>query len=49
MSACRESGQLIKFGKLAVSFTLGAHYYAENPAGAHWGMRFVVTFLFPTK
>jgi hypothetical protein len=36
-------------GKQPISLTLGGRYYAENPAGAHWGMRFVVTFLFPTK
>jgi hypothetical protein len=41
-------GQIIKIGKLPVQFTLGGRYYAEKPTnGPDWGMRFVVTFLFP--
>jgi len=40
--------QLVKFGKLPVQFTLGGRYYAERPMGGpDWGLRFVVTFLFP--
>lgn len=40
--------QLFKLGKLPVQLTLGARYYAEKPAnGPAWGLRFVVTFLFP--
>ena len=41
--------QLTKLGKLPVQFTLGAKVYAEGPSGnADWGIRFVVTPLFPT-
>jgi hypothetical protein len=41
-------GQIVKFGKLPVQFTIGGRYYAEKPAGGpDWGLRFVVTFLFP--
>ena len=40
--------QLMKFGSLPVQFTLGGKYYAEKPAGGpDWGLRFVVTLLFP--
>lgn len=40
--------QLLKLGKQPVQFSLGAKYYAEKPAGGpDWGLRFVVTFLFP--
>jgi hypothetical protein len=40
--------QPIKVGKLPVQFTLGGRYYAERPIGGpDWGLRFVVTFLFP--
>ncbi|HXJ59239.1 MAG TPA: hypothetical protein VNU68_21480 [Verrucomicrobiae bacterium] len=40
--------QLVKIGKLPVSFTLGARYYAEAPKdGPEWGLRFAVTLLFP--
>jgi hypothetical protein len=40
--------QLVKLGKLPVQFTLGGRYYAERPMGGpDWGLRFVVTFLFP--
>jgi hypothetical protein len=41
--------QLVKIGKLPVSFTLGGKIYADGPSGApDWGIRFVVTPLFPT-
>lgn len=41
--------QLVKLGKMPVQFGLGAKYYAEGPrGGADWGLRFVVTPLFPT-
>jgi hypothetical protein len=41
--------QLIKVGKLPVSLALGFKYYAEAPSpGPDWGLRFVVTPLFPT-
>jgi len=40
--------QLVKFGGQPVQFTLGARYYAESPEnGPEWGIRFVVTVLFP--
>jgi hypothetical protein len=41
--------QLLKIGKLPVQFTVGGRYYAEGPSGApEWGLRAVITFLFPT-
>lgn len=41
--------QLVKIGKLPVQFAVGGKYYAEGPSGApEWGLRFVVTPLFPT-
>ena len=41
--------QLVKIGKLPVQLTVGGRYYAEGPSGApEWGLRFVVTPLFPT-
>jgi hypothetical protein len=41
--------QLIKIGKQPVQLGLGAKVYAEGPSGApEWGVRFVVTPLFPT-
>jgi hypothetical protein len=41
--------QLMKLGKMPVQFALGAKYYAGGPSGApDWGIRFVVTPLFPT-
>jgi len=40
--------QLLKIGKLPIQFALGGKYYAEKPEGGpHWGLRFVVTLLFP--
>jgi hypothetical protein len=41
--------QLVRIGKLPVQFTVGGRYYAEGPSGApQWGLRFVITPLFPT-
>ncbi len=41
--------QLVKFGKTPVSLGLGLKYYAEAPSGGpDWGVRFIVTPLFPT-
>jgi len=41
--------QLTKIGKLPVQFTIGGKVYTEGPSGApEWGIRFVVTPLFPT-
>jgi hypothetical protein len=40
--------QLLKIGKQPIQFTVGGRYYAEGPEGGpDWGLRFVVTFLFP--
>ena len=40
--------QLLKLGKQPISLQLGWRYYAEKPdGGPDWGLRFVVTFLFP--
>jgi hypothetical protein len=41
--------KLTKLGETPVSFTVGARYWADAPdAGPHgWGVRFVVTLLFP--
>ena len=42
------ASQLVKFGKQPVSFGLGYRDYVEAPdGGPDWGLRFVVTFLFP--
>ncbi len=39
---------IFKFGEQPVSLALGGRYYVERPAQSpHWGLRFVVTFLFP--
>jgi hypothetical protein len=41
--------QLLRIGKLPVSFAVGGRYYVDGPGGApEWGLRFVVTPLFPT-
>ena len=43
-----QVSQLLKLGSQPVQFTLGARYYAEKPEGGpDWGLRFVVTLLFP--
>lgn len=40
--------QLLKIGGMPVQFTVGGRAYAERPdGGPDWGLRFVVTFLFP--
>ncbi len=42
--------QLVRVGKQPVSFGLGGRYYLATPDfGPHWGMRFVVTLLYPKK
>jgi hypothetical protein len=44
-----QVSQLTKIGTMPIQFTLGAKVYAEGPTGApEWGIRFVVTPLFPT-
>ncbi len=41
--------KVAKMGGQTVSFAGGARYYMESPAGGpEWGLRFVVTLLFPT-
>jgi hypothetical protein len=40
--------QLLRIGKEPVSIAFGGRYYAEGPSGApEWGLRLVVTLLFP--
>jgi len=41
--------QLVRIGKLPMSFAVGGRYYVEGPSGApEWGLRAVITLLFPT-
>ena len=41
--------QLVRIGKLPVSFAVGGRVYADGPIGApEWGLRFVVTLVLPT-
>src|SRR5688572_7424664 len=40
--------QLVKIGKMPVSFQLGGRYYADKPdEGPDWGLRFAITLVFP--
>ena len=40
--------QLVKLGRAPLQLSLGYRNYVEKPAGGpDWGLRFVVTFLFP--
>lgn len=40
--------QLVKIGKMPVSFQFGGRYYADKPAGGpDWGLRFTITLVFP--
>ena len=40
--------KVTKIGNQMVSFAGGARYYLESPAGGpDWGLRFVVTLLYP--
>jgi hypothetical protein len=40
--------QLVKIGGVPLSFGLAGRYYAETPSpGPDWGLRVIVTFLFP--
>ena len=42
--------QLVKIGKQPIAFQAGYRYYAQRPIyGPDWGLRFTITFLFPTK
>jgi hypothetical protein len=43
-----EVSQLVRVGKMPVSFQLGYRYYAEKPDnGPDWGLRFSVTLVLP--
>jgi len=42
------ASQVLKIGELPISFGLGYRNYLEAPdGGPDWGLRFIVTFLFP--
>lgn len=42
------ASQLLKIGPQPIQFTLGGRAYADHPRGGpDWGLRFVVTLLFP--
>jgi len=42
--------QLLRIGKQPVQFNVGYRYYVDRPTGdANWGLRFIVTLLFPKK
>jgi hypothetical protein len=43
-----QVSQLLKLGRQPVQFTLGGRYFPEKPQGGpDWGLRFMVTLLFP--
>jgi hypothetical protein len=40
--------QLVRIGKMPVSFQFGGRYYADKPSGGpDWGLRFTMTLVFP--
>jgi hypothetical protein len=42
--------QMFKIGNQPMTVSLGGRYYADGPSGGpDWGLRFVVTLLFPKK
>jgi hypothetical protein len=44
-----QVSQLLKLMGRPIQFTVGGRYYADAPRGGpDWGLRFVVTLLFPT-
>jgi hypothetical protein len=44
-----QVSQLLKLMDRPIQFTVGGRYYADAPGGGpDWGLRFVVTLLFPT-
>ena len=44
------ASQVVKVGGHPMSFSVGGRYYANGPEGGpEWGLRTVVTFLFPEK
>src|SRR6059036_4275175 len=41
--------QILKIGKQPISIGVGGRYYADSPRyGPDWGLRFIVTLLYPT-
>lgn len=43
-------GQIHRIGKQQVNFQLGGRYFVSRPAGGpEWGLRLLVTFLFPVE
>jgi len=44
-----QVSQILKIGKQPISIGVGGRYYADSPRyGPNWGLRFIVTLLYPT-
>src|SRR6266699_2490230 len=44
-----QVSQILKIGKQPISIGVGGRYYADSPRyGPDWGVRFIVTLLYPT-
>ena len=44
-----QISQILKIGKQPISIGVGGRYYADSPRyGPDWGLRFIVTLLYPT-
>jgi len=44
-----QISQILKIGKQPISIGVGGRYYADSPrCGPDWGLRFIVTLLYPT-
>jgi hypothetical protein len=44
-----QISQILKIGKQPISIGIGGRYYADSPRyGPDWGLRFIVTLLYPT-
>src|SRR6059036_847467 len=44
-----QISQILKIGKQPISIGVGGRYYADSPRyGPDWGVRFIVTLLYPT-
>src|SRR5438067_10567060 len=44
-----QLSQILKIGKQPISIGVGGRYYADSPRyGPDWGVRFIVTLLYPT-
>ncbi len=44
-----QVSQILKIGKQPISVGVGGRYYADSPRyGPDWGLRFIVTLLYPT-